>query len=299
MFRVLFAAGWLCCVTAAFAQTSFLAGATIRQLVSGSVLFINTPLNTKLPIRYGADGQLSGNAGSMAFFLGAQKDTGRWWVARNRLCHRWARWFDGEPQCLKLKKRGTHIQWLSDEGKTGTAQIHRVKTPVTKPRSTNGHVAKRQTPSSKTRTVRTARVTPLRKSAPASKPAGKHDNLEQRLGAKASRGDVPAQKKSKVKASKTAKQAVTRPKARPDKSLTTTPRQTAWQRQPTFRVAHVADLDVLNIRQGPSEYHNIVGQIPSAGRGVKIVGACRAYWCPARYRNIAGWVNRYYLAADN
>ena len=68
--------------------------------------------------------------------------------------------------------------------------------------------------------------------------------------------------------------------------------------QISFRVAGVVAGDTLNVRNGPSEYHPLVGRIPSSGRGVQIVGACRDLWCPIRHGRLKGWVNRYYLAED-
>ncbi len=66
----------------------------------------------------------------------------------------------------------------------------------------------------------------------------------------------------------------------------------------SFRVSRVVEGDMLNVRAGPSEYHDQVGAIPARGRGVQIVGACRELWCPIRHGSLKGWVNRYYLAED-
>jgi uncharacterized protein YraI len=66
----------------------------------------------------------------------------------------------------------------------------------------------------------------------------------------------------------------------------------------SFRVSRVDDGDMLNVRSGPSEYHEAVGAIPAGGRGVQIVGACRELWCPIRHGQLKGWVNRYYLVED-
>ena len=68
--------------------------------------------------------------------------------------------------------------------------------------------------------------------------------------------------------------------------------------RPSFRVYGVEYGDHLNVRSGPSEYHAPVGAISRDGRGVEIVGACRDLWCPIRYGQLSGWVNRYYLAEE-
>jgi uncharacterized protein YraI len=55
---------------------------------------------------------------------------------------------------------------------------------------------------------------------------------------------------------------------------------------------------VLNVRRGPSEYHEQIASIPPTGRSVEITGRCRDDWCPVRYGKVRGWVNSYYLTAE-
>jgi uncharacterized protein YraI len=57
--------------------------------------------------------------------------------------------------------------------------------------------------------------------------------------------------------------------------------------------------DELNVRSGPSEFHQTVGTIPSEGRGVRLVGDCDGLWCPVRYGHLSGWVNANYLAEED
>jgi hypothetical protein len=77
----------------------------------------------KIPIRYNPDGRLSGEAGSLAFYLGSRKDQGRWWIVRDMLCHKWNVWFEKEPQCLSVKRIGRKFQWSMQDGTTGTATL--------------------------------------------------------------------------------------------------------------------------------------------------------------------------------
>jgi len=123
MLKLVLSGACLCAATIAEAQSSELSGPEIRQLVAGATVEIDSPMGTKLPIRYAADGQLFGEAGDLAPYLGAASDTGRWWVASDKLCHKWSRWFDAEPQCLRLTKEGRKIRWQSEEGNSGTAVI--------------------------------------------------------------------------------------------------------------------------------------------------------------------------------
>ncbi len=66
----------------------------------------------------------------------------------------------------------------------------------------------------------------------------------------------------------------------------------------TFRVARVANDDVLNIRSGPSADYSIIGTIPPNGRGVRIVGACAGQWCGVAYGGTRGWANGYFLIPE-
>ena len=96
---------------------------SVKTFVAGRTILLDTPLGTTIPIAFSADGTMAGQARSLAGFLGAASDRGRWWVARARLCQRWSVWFDKETQCLKLRQTGRTIHWVRDDGQTGTAKF--------------------------------------------------------------------------------------------------------------------------------------------------------------------------------
>src|SRR5262245_1934391 len=122
MLRLILAAACLC-ATIAQARSSDLSGPQINDLLAGATVEIDTPVGTKLPIRYGRDGKLLGKAADLGWYLGAATDTGKWWVAGDQLCHKWSRWFDSEPKCLRLRKEGRIIRWRTQDGNSGTATI--------------------------------------------------------------------------------------------------------------------------------------------------------------------------------
>jgi N-acetylmuramoyl-L-alanine amidase len=66
----------------------------------------------------------------------------------------------------------------------------------------------------------------------------------------------------------------------------------------SYRVVGVRSDDVLNIRSGPNANLSIVGAIPPNGRGIQIAGTCTGQWCPIKYQNLSGWVNRTFLARE-
>ncbi len=315
IFRCVVVVGWLVAATAAYAAPRALSGPAIKHLVSGAVMHINTPLSTIIPVHYGEDGSLAANAGAMGFYLGATQDTGRWWVSRTRICHKWKVWFDGKAQCLKLHKLGNKIFWESQKGETGTAHIKR-----TKPRKPDVQVVAatpqaqvkvvQNVPAARAPTVQKKVVKAAKAKAITTKAKTKMASLGSGLSRKA---DTPKQvrkikktapKKKQVQSKRAVKlKPMTKPSAG-KKKIATEPkvnaglRQTSWQMKPSFRVARVAELDVLNIRQGPSEYTPIVGGISHQARGVKIVGTCQSWWCPVSHGRVKGWVNRFYLTAE-
>jgi hypothetical protein len=69
--------------------------------------------------------------------------------------------------------------------------------------------------------------------------------------------------------------------------------------EPMFKVVNVRVSDVLNVRKGPSEDHDVVGAIPSRGRGVAVTGDCRSQWCPVPHLELRGWVNKNYLEGES
>ena len=68
---------------------------------------------------------------------------------------------------------------------------------------------------------------------------------------------------------------------------------------PTFMVSGVDEDDVLYVREGPSSDHASIGALPPQAQGVKILGVCQQEWCPVAHNGVKGWVNTYYLVAEN
>ena len=69
--------------------------------------------------------------------------------------------------------------------------------------------------------------------------------------------------------------------------------------EPMFKVINVRSSDVLNVRDGPSWDHEVVGALPPGGRSVAMTGACRGQWCPVRHLDVRGWVNRTFLESED
>jgi hypothetical protein len=254
------------CATAVTAQADqpLLSGQEIANLVTGASLEIDTPLGSKVPIHYGQDGELFGRARQLALYLGAKADTGRWWVSSDRLCHKWKRWFNSEPQCIGLQKEGQLIRWWAENGSSGTALITQ---PASEPAPLVETTGELQSPPLATTTALALAVVTPPTPATAAGTSG------------------PWQPSTSTGL----------PAARTQAKTTAEPRRAA---ETTYVVANVERDDVLNVRSGPSTEFDVIGGLPPGSRGVSITGACRSGWCPVQHGAASGWVNRTYLTLD-
>ncbi len=62
---------------AARAEPVMLNAAEIKELVAGATVEIDAGYGARIPLRFGADGQVAGEARAFSFFLGAASDSGR------------------------------------------------------------------------------------------------------------------------------------------------------------------------------------------------------------------------------
>jgi hypothetical protein len=235
---------------------------------------------------------------------------------------KWFRWFDAKERCMVLHRDGNRVQWAEGSGESGTATITEApKTVVAaapaKPRQEPKVVA------APIERVEDASPAPAADEPVAEAPERKpfataaltrilqpeKEPEPARLGMneiEAAAEDAPvAAPREEAPQQREAPAATQKP--RPQKAATATPparkkppvqQAAAKAATPTFRVSGVGYGDTLNIRKGPSEYHEAVGTIPSEGRGVQIIGACRDLWCPIRHGRKTSWVNRFYLAEE-
>jgi len=322
---------WIVAATAASAEVVKLSGSAIRTTLTGSILELDTPLGTTIPVRFSADGLVSGEAsGSVASYLGAERDRGRWWVDSDRLCVKWFKWFDAEPRCLSLRQQGARIFWRAQDGQKGTATIT-VQMPVAQPVQ---QVAKREAPPVDPQPVaNVASLPPQPESLSRPRPAERQETFEladlppvpapapswktESRTVAASPAPVAAPPPAEIRRAEPA-QAASRETAPQERvvaraSASSFAAQRAMPSSPspvsvrsaappierkTFRVARVDMDDVLNVRDGPSEYTTPIGSIAPGGRGIRIVGPCRGSWCPIRHGRMSGWVNAYYLAPE-
>jgi hypothetical protein len=102
-----------------------LTGEEIRELVSGRTVFLSAPFGGELPLNYRVNGTVDGNGQAIGlgrFF--APRDTGRWFIAGNRLCQQFQSWYNGERLCFTVADLGNNrIRWVRDNGEQGVARV--------------------------------------------------------------------------------------------------------------------------------------------------------------------------------
>ena len=284
----------VCVPMSAMAEPAQLSGREIGEMLPGATIQIDAPFGYKLPVRFGADGTLAGEAGGLASYLGSATDTGRWWLRGDYACYKWSRWLDGQPQCMRLAKEGRVLHWTAQDGNSGTATLI-AAAPARQPVATaspqqvaTAYAAPRmiatlqpQRPSETAAIAETNLPAATPHAAPAPVPA-------QRVAAVTSLPDPAAADASASAARTLASPAMTAPRTAP----------TAQQAQTSFVVTNVRENDVLNVRSGPSTEYDVVAALKPGSRGVAITGDCRSEWCPVRHQDGAGWVNSQFLASE-
>ena len=120
---VLIAGVFVSILHSAHAEPVPLGGDLLQRAVAGKTVHLDTPLGVAIPITFHANGIMSGKAGVLEYFLGAETDRGRWWIADGKLCQKWFKWLDAQPSCMRLQQDGDRIFWRRDDGVNGTARI--------------------------------------------------------------------------------------------------------------------------------------------------------------------------------
>lgn len=299
----------VCVPMSAMAEPAQLSGRDLGDMLPGATIQIDAPLGYKLPVRYGQDGALLGEAGDLASYLGSPRDTGKWWVRGDQVCHKWSKWLDGKLQCMRLRKEGRILHWVNQDGDKGTASITASAPPrpaaapaqvamaaavAPQPITTSPEVRRAQAPQAPDLAAKPApqaAITPPaaeRLIAPVPVPAAPRVAP----AAAAARPSQPAVDAAPVQTAagvrSLASPAMTAPPERADARTATG----------SFVVTNVRENDVLNVRSGPSSEFDVVAALKPGSRGVAITGECQSEWCPVRHAGASGWVNSVYLADE-
>ncbi len=281
---------------AAFAESPPVKGETVKVLISGGTVELDTPIGAKLPLSFALDGTVSGTSVVLAFYLGSTTDRGRWWISGNKLCTKFNRWFDREESCLLIRPEGRKFGWTKDNGDTGTASI------ISNTKRLYGQASALTGGISAAAMVRNAEE---RAAADAEKQA--------QLATQMAALSTPTRQKPKHLEPVTSKLAlavkddpqawlplsVVKGTERPLLQNVGYSAPPKVQAAPlTYKVARVTPGDVLNMRGSPNGDADIISAIPPDARGLAMSGICQADWCPVSYQQQYGWVNRQYLELE-
>ena len=55
--------------------------------------------------------------------IGADRDTGRWWIKSDQVCQKWEIWLDSRAYCFTLRFEGRTVHWRRNDGEAGTARL--------------------------------------------------------------------------------------------------------------------------------------------------------------------------------
>ena len=111
--------------TLARAADEPLAAADIRKDIIGRRIYLAAPFGGELPLHYSSSGTVDGSGAAVGLGKWLKPDdSGKWWIAGDRLCQKFQTWYDGKPMCFELKRSGAgKVFWRRDDGETGIARI--------------------------------------------------------------------------------------------------------------------------------------------------------------------------------
>lgn len=99
--------------------------ADIQRDIIGRRIYLAAPMGGELPLHYQRSGKVdgSGEAVGLGKWL-KPNDSGRWWIAGDKLCQQFTSWYDGKRMCFDLtRKTASTVAWRRDDGETGVARI--------------------------------------------------------------------------------------------------------------------------------------------------------------------------------
>jgi len=287
------------CVSAAaaMAESRPIKGETIKVLISGGTVHLDTPIGAALPLKFEHDGTVTGSSVVLAFYLGSTSDQGRWRISGNKLCTKWTRWFKRKESCMMIRPEGYKFAWTMDDGDTGTASIQSNTKRLFGSGSalTGGISAAAMVRNAEERLAATmAKPVHLAALSAPSKPQLVPQSQTQTRLEPAKAVPVIA---DHPQAWLPMSMVIAASKATPVKVAYVAPSRTEAP-PPAFRVARVAAGDVLNMRRDPIAGSQIVGTIPPDASGLVLSGICQPDWCPVLYRQQHGWVSHQFLERE-
>ncbi|WP_306120285.1 MULTISPECIES: hypothetical protein [unclassified Roseitalea] len=100
-------------------------GAEIRQAVTGNRIYLATPFGGEFPLHFKPNGEVTGDGTALGLGrFAAPRETGRWFIEADRLCHQFPTWNGGRVSCFTLERTGeSTLIWRRTDGRSGRARI--------------------------------------------------------------------------------------------------------------------------------------------------------------------------------
>lgn len=97
----------------------------IKRHIVGHRIHLAAPFGGEFPLNYRRSGVVDGNGDALGLGRFVKPaDSGRWWVRGGKLCQQFKTWYSGSVLCFDLAWTGERrLQWVRDNGDTGTARI--------------------------------------------------------------------------------------------------------------------------------------------------------------------------------
>lgn len=102
-----------------------MSGPDIRDAITGKRIYLQVPMGGEFPLFYKPNGQVDGTGTARGLgVLTRVSDTGRWWVAGDRLCQVWNTHENGRQFCFTLQRVSRdRLRWVRNDGLAGDARI--------------------------------------------------------------------------------------------------------------------------------------------------------------------------------
>ncbi|OLP58096.1 hypothetical protein BJF93_05535 [Xaviernesmea oryzae] len=109
----------------AAAEDGRLKAADIKEKIVGRTIYLAAPMGGEFPLNYRTNGEVDGDGQALGIGkLVKPSDSGKWWIADDRLCQQFKTWYDGNSMCFVLSDAGPNkVKWVRNNGETGIARI--------------------------------------------------------------------------------------------------------------------------------------------------------------------------------
>lgn len=125
MYRLLLSISLLLICSSTATRAAGMTEADIREKIIGRTIYLEAPMGGEFPLNYRTSGVVDGDGKALGIGKLIQpSDTGKWWIADDKLCQQFNTWYKGAKMCFDLTVTGADkVKWVRDNGESGMARI--------------------------------------------------------------------------------------------------------------------------------------------------------------------------------